>query len=74
MWGWGRVSRAQAILKAHGHYGWLTEKGTFVVLNNGIEFAMTGFIMLLVLLFQGGGRYINLDYWVARKLLQPETV
>ncbi|MZR61561.1 DoxX family protein [Alcanivorax sp. DP30] len=69
-----RIQRARGILKEHGHYGWLTEKGSFVVLNNGIEFAMTYFIMLLVLFFQGGGRYLSLDYWVARKLLLTQTV
>lgn len=69
-----RVSRARGILKEHGHYGWLSEKGPFVVLNNGIEFAMTYFIMLLVLFFQGAGRYFSLDYWIARRLLQSETV
>ena len=32
------------------------------------------FIMLLVLFFQGAGRYLSLDYWIARRLLQSETV
>lgn len=69
-----RLSRARAILKEHGHYDWLTEKGGFVVLNNGIEFAMSYFVMLLALFFWGGGRYLSLDYWVARRWLPPETV
>ena len=38
-----------------------------MVLNNGIEFAATYFIMLLSLLFTGGGRYSSLDYWLARR-------
>jgi putative oxidoreductase len=37
------------------------------VLNNGIEFAATYFIMLLALFFLGGGKYISADYWIARK-------
>lgn len=62
-----RLGAARGILKEHGHYNWLTEKGNFVVLNNGIEFAATYFIMLLVLFFQGAGRYLSVDYWVLRR-------
>ena len=63
-----RLSAAKGILREHGNYSWLTEKGNFVVLNNGIEFAVTYFIMLLSLLFTGGGRWVSLDYWLARYL------
>ena len=59
------------ILREHGNYPWLTEKGNLVVLNNGIEFAATYFIMLLVLFFYGAGRYLSLDYWFARRLSRP---
>ena len=59
-----RLDRAQAILREHGNYGWLTENGSFVVLNNGIEFAATYFVMLLALLYLGGGRYLSLDHWL----------
>jgi uncharacterized membrane protein YphA (DoxX/SURF4 family) len=52
----------------HSNFSWLTEKGSFVVLNNGIEFAVTYLIMLLSLLFTGGGRWVSLDYWFARYL------
>lgn len=62
-----RLDRARGILREHGNYGWLTENGPFVVLNNGIEFAATYFIMLLALFFIGGGRFVSVDYWVARK-------
>lgn len=62
-----RLDIAKDILREHGNYGWLTEKGGFVALNNGIEFAATYFIMLLVLFFVGGGRYLSLDYWIAEK-------
>ena len=61
-----RLSVAKDILKEHGNYEWLTENGSFVMLNNGIEFAATYFIMLLALFFIGGGRYVSIDYWIAR--------
>lgn len=38
-----------------------------MVLNNGIEFAATYFIMLLALFFMGAGNYFSVDYWIARK-------
>lgn len=63
-----RLGRAKSILKEHGNYEWLTDNGGFVVLNNGIEFAATYFIMLLVLFFFGGGKYVSLDYWIAKKI------
>ena len=56
------------MLREHGNYGWLTEKGGIVVLNNGIEFGATYFVMLLVLLFHGPGRYVSMDYWIQRAL------
>ncbi|RMG99461.1 MAG: DoxX family protein [Chloroflexi bacterium] len=59
-----RLDRAREILQTYGNYEWLTEKGSFVILNNGIEFAATYFIMLLVLFFHGGGRYVSTDYWL----------
>jgi uncharacterized membrane protein YphA (DoxX/SURF4 family) len=62
-----RLDRAKDILREHGHYQWLTENGSLVVLNNGIEFATTYFIMLLVLFFIGAGRYLSLDFWIARR-------
>jgi len=61
-----RLDAARGILREHGNYGWLTEKGSFVVLNNGIEFAATYTLMLLSLLFTGGGRYFSLDYCLKR--------
>ncbi len=63
-----RLDRAKDILQQYGNYNWLTEQGSLVVLNNGIEFAATYSIMLLVLVFVGGGRYISLDYWFLKYL------
>ena len=65
-----RLDRAKDILKEHGNYSWLTENGPIVVLNNGIEFAATYFIMLLALLIIGAGKYASLDYWIEKKFRQ----
>jgi putative oxidoreductase len=64
-----RLERGKAILQENGNYGWLTENGNFVILNNGIEFAATYFIMLLVLFFIGAGRYASIDYWIRRRFM-----
>ena len=64
-----RLERAKEILQQYGNYDWLTEYGNFVVLNNGIEFAATYFIMLLTLFFFGAGRYFSMDYWVRRAFM-----
>lgn len=63
-----RLEKARALLQEHGHYDWLTETGNFVISNNGIEWAATYFVMLLVLFFTGGGRYVSIDYWIGQKL------
>lgn len=62
-----RLQQAKDILQSQGDYQWLTENGNLVILNNGIEFAATYFIMLLVLFFMGGGRFVSADYWLARR-------
>ena len=67
-----RLGAAREILQEHGNYTWLTEKGNFVILNNGIEFGVTYFVMLLGLLFTGGGRYLSLDYFMA-KVFPPKN-
>lgn len=62
-----RLEAAKTLLSEQGDYAWLTENGSLVVLNNGIEFAATYFIMLLALCFIGGGRYVSADYWLVRR-------
>ncbi|MGD8583552.1 MAG: DoxX family protein [Gammaproteobacteria bacterium] len=69
-----RLDRAKDLLREHGNYEWMTENGSFVVLNNGIEFAATYLIMLLVLFFFGAGRYLSVDYWIAQRLRQENLV
>lgn len=64
-----KLAAAKGILQEHGNYEWLTSSGKFVVLNNGIEFAMTYFIMLLSLFFTGGGKYTSLDFFLAKKYI-----
>lgn len=63
-----RLERAKVILKEHSNYDWLTEHGNFVISNNGIEWAITYFVMCFALIFLGGGRYVSLDYWIGKKL------
>lgn len=64
-----RKARAIATLREHTNYAWLTARGSITILNNGIEFAATYLIMLLSLLFTGGGRYTSLDYWLHRRMV-----
>ena len=66
-----RLAKAKEILMEHANYEWITEHGSLAILNNGIEFAVTYFVMLLVLFFGGAGRYVSLDYWVARHFNRP---
>ncbi|MCO4758130.1 MAG: DoxX family membrane protein [Oceanospirillaceae bacterium] len=68
-----RLNAAKEILRENGNYNWLTGRGSVVILNNGIEFAITYFIMLLSLFFVGGGRYFSVDYWLAKKF-RPQAV
>lgn len=65
-----KKDRAIAILQQHGNYEWLSSSGSFTILNNGIEFAATYFIMTLALFFIGGGRYTSVDYFLKKRLCQ----
>ncbi|MCR9184320.1 MAG: DoxX family protein [Halieaceae bacterium] len=69
-----RLSAARSLLREHGNYSWLTDKGSLVVLNNGIEFGATYFIMLLSLFFTGAGRFVSVDYWVGRWLNRTSQI
>jgi putative oxidoreductase len=64
-----KLSIAKGLLEEHGNYEWLSSSGKFVVLNNGIEFAVTYFIMLFSLFFTGGGKFTSVDYFLAKKFM-----
>ncbi len=66
-----RLNRAKDILRENSNYDWITGKGSFVILNNGIEFAVTYLVMLLVLFFNGAGKYLSIDHWIKAKF-RPE--
>ena len=61
-----RLDRARTLLQENGNYDWLTGSGSFVVSNNGIEWAATYFVMLLSLFFIGAGKYFSVDHWIAQ--------
>jgi uncharacterized membrane protein YphA (DoxX/SURF4 family) len=68
-----RLEQAREILMQHGDWDYLTEYGNFVILNNGVEFAVTYLIMLLALAFLGAGRYVSLDYWLRKRFMARAT-
>lgn len=63
-----KLAIVKEVLQEHTDYDYITSSGSVVMLNNGIEFSITYFVMLLVLLFLGAGRYVSLDYWFERRL------
>ncbi len=63
-----KLSRMREILAENGNTDWLYGNGNIVVLNNGIEFAVTYFIMLLALFFIGAGRYTSVDYYLSKRI------
>ena len=67
-----KLERGRDILRENGNYNWLTSSGSFVILNNGIEFAATYFAMLMALFFTGAGRFFSVDYWVRRKIIPSD--
>ena len=67
-----RLAKMREILEENGNIEWLYEKGNIVVLNNGIEFSATYFIMLLALFFIGAGRYTSVDYYLSKRFLTDD--
>ena len=59
-----RKEKANEVLQENRNYEWITEAGPITILKNGIEFAATYFIMLLVLFFMGAGKYLSIDYYL----------
>lgn len=50
-----------------GRYEYITKLGEPVILNNGVEFAVTYMLMLLTLFFYGAGKWLSVDYWIQRR-------
>ena len=67
-----KLAIVKDVLQEHTNYDYITSSGSVVMLNNGIEFSITYFIMLLALLFMGAGRYVSVDYWVERALYKEQ--
>lgn len=78
--GWEAVAgmESEAAARLHNVFEWLrmhypmrhqfaTELGRPVVLNNGVQLAVTYLVMLLTLFFTGGGRFFSCDYWIGRR-------
>ena len=63
-----KLDHIRALIDMQDDADWLRSSGSVVILNNGIEFAVTYAVMLLALLVLGGGRYVSLDDWVRRWL------
>lgn len=61
-----RLNKAKSLLREHGNYDWLTESGNFVVSNNGMEWAITYFVMLFALFFMGSGK-LSVDHLIAKR-------
>lgn len=66
-----RLGKMRDIIEENGNTNWLYEKGSIVVLNNGIEFSATYFIMLLALFFIGAGRYTSVDFYLSKYYFSP---
>ena len=62
-----RVNMAREILKEYGNYDWLTAKGSFVILQNGMENVVTYMAMLLTLIVHGPGK-ISIDALIEKKV------
>ena len=63
-----KLDRAKSILQENANYSWLTENGSLVILNNGIEFATTYFIMLLALVYLGAGK-LSVDHLLSKRFM-----
>lgn len=60
-----KLSFAKEILKENGDYSWLTSNGSFVILQNGIEFVATYIAMLMALIANGPGR-LSIDHLIKK--------
>lgn len=65
-----KLARIRELVDMQQDADWLTESGPVVILNNGIEFAVTYAVMLLSLMVMGGGRGVSVD-WLLLRWLRP---
>lgn len=65
-----KLARIRELVDMQQDADWLTESGPVVILNNGIEFAVTYGVMLLALMAMGGGRGVSVD-WLLLRWLRP---
>jgi len=63
-----RIDKIHELVENHGYPDYLYERGKPVILNNGIEFSVIYFAMLLSLFFSGGGRVVSTDYWLKKSI------
>lgn len=63
-----RLALIKSIVAENGKPSYLYEKGNIAILNNGMEFSLSYFVILLSLFFTGAGRYFSADYWLRRAL------
>ncbi|MCT4624554.1 MAG: DoxX family protein [Schleiferiaceae bacterium] len=64
-----RLNKGREILQEYGNYDWLTEEGSFVILQNGLENPLTYISMLLVVIAFGSGR-LSLDYFLFERKIK----
>ncbi|MGB1198023.1 MAG: DoxX family protein [Thalassotalea sp.] len=68
-----KIERIREILAENGNTDWLYQQGNVVLLNNGIEFAFTYFILLLALFLIGAGRFTSVDHYLYNYWLKPRA-
>jgi len=57
-----------------GRYNYITELGTPVILQNGIEYGASYIVMLFALFFYGAGKYVSMDYWIKERNYLPALI
>ena len=53
-------------------YNYVISLGDPTILNGGMEFAVTYFIMLFTLFLYGGGRYVSVDHWLKKIFIKQK--
>lgn len=63
-----RLEKANSVLRVQSNHRWITEYGELSVNAGGIERPVLYGLLLLVLVWHGGGRFTSLDYWCVRRM------